>query len=403
MRAVIFSLVCVVALANPSLAYNATGHKVIASIVYRQLSESERATLLDILKQHPRYSQDFEDAMPNDVRHDDEDMQAEWLFQQAAIWPDVVKSGTAERRAFNRPGWHYVNVPHYLTTEDRDEFEDSVDVNLEDAPPADEFDDSGMNVVQAISNSLRILHGDDHDDSQKAVHICWLLHLIGDLHQPLHATALFSRGLFPHGDRGGNAVKTQPLRNLHAAWDGAFGSSTSFTNCRNLAIQLVNRQDFDSLRQLALATNAAKDWRDQSFDVAKQHAYSHEVILQLEEREQDGDIDHNPVQLSDDYLRSRRAVADRLAVLAGVRCASALVGELRSAAPAIETRGSRARLSVRSAARAALNAVRPNPADDSTSPRSEQPTSDESLRSELKAVEEKLDRVLQLLEDREQD
>ena len=37
----------------------------------------------------------------------------------------------------------------------------------------------------------------------KAMAYCWLFHLVGDIHQPLHCTALFSAEHFPKGDRGG--------------------------------------------------------------------------------------------------------------------------------------------------------------------------------------------------------
>eukprot|EP00930_Biecheleria_cincta_P096637 TRINITY_DN88455_c0_g1_i1.p1 TRINITY_DN88455_c0_g1~~TRINITY_DN88455_c0_g1_i1.p1 ORF type:complete len:398 (+),score=72.95 TRINITY_DN88455_c0_g1_i1:135-1328(+) len=53
-----------------------------------------------------------------------------------------------------------------------------------------------------------------------------LVHIMGDLHQPLHTTALYSED-FPTGDSGGNAIKLvdgpPPCANLHALWDGGGG------------------------------------------------------------------------------------------------------------------------------------------------------------------------------------
>ena len=40
-------------------------------------------------------------------------------------------------------------------------------------------------------------------DEEKAIYLTWLMHLVGDIHQPLHCTAVF-REQFPNGDKGGN-------------------------------------------------------------------------------------------------------------------------------------------------------------------------------------------------------
>jgi len=45
-----------------------------------------------------------------------------------------------------------------------------------------------------------------------------------DLHQPLHATALFAVDVLADGDRGGNLLVIPPDGNLHALWDAAIGS-----------------------------------------------------------------------------------------------------------------------------------------------------------------------------------
>ena len=325
-----FILVALFVLPYPinSFAYNATGHKVVASICFRQLTAEQRDSLLEVLKQHPRFEEDFESKMPPSIAQGDETEQAEWLFQQAAIWPDMVKSGPPERRAFNRARWHFVNMPHFLSEADREALEDHVDVNLAEEPNEENSDDPAMNVVQAINNSRAILHSGSTSDAVKAVHICWLLHLISDLEQPLHSTALFSQHLFPQGDKGGNGIKTQPLSNLHAAWDASFGTSDSFANCRNIAVQLLAREGASDLLLLGQSSTDPATWRDEAFEVAIEHVYNHEVVLQLTDLEEDeDDIDHNPITLSPSYLQNRRVVAERLAVIGGVRCAGALVGE----------------------------------------------------------------------------
>lgn len=52
--------------------------------------------------------------------------------------------------------------------------------------------------------------------------IRFLLHIVGDVHQPLHSSALFSPE-FPDGDQGGNLFKItyKTYDELHALWDAA--------------------------------------------------------------------------------------------------------------------------------------------------------------------------------------
>jgi hypothetical protein len=56
--------------------------------------------------------------------------------------------------------------------------------------------------------------------------LSWLIHLAGDLHQPLHTVALFRSDL-PDGDRGGNDIQMKGGGNLHTFWDGRVGTSVS--------------------------------------------------------------------------------------------------------------------------------------------------------------------------------
>ena len=62
----------------------------------------------------------------------------------------------------------------------------------------------------------------------KSLCIRFLVHIIGDIHQPLHTATLFSK-LFPNGDLGGNAFNiTYParksLKDLHSYWDATAGN-----------------------------------------------------------------------------------------------------------------------------------------------------------------------------------
>jgi S1/P1 Nuclease len=148
--------------------------------------------------------------MPTDVREASEATHNEWLSQQAAIWPDLVRGGPPERRAFNRGEWHYVNVPHFLTDDARAKLEGRLTVNVATDPPG-------------------------------------VFHTVGDIHQPLHATAMFSPRLFPDGDRGGNSIKTRQAGNLHSLWDGFPGRTDTYRGARNRALGDMAEKDLAML------------------------------------------------------------------------------------------------------------------------------------------------------------
>ncbi len=90
-------------------------NRLAGSICYHLLPEETRNAYVWLLKHHPRYTEDFADRMPDNVKNgDDVDMQSEWHFQQAAIWGEMVR-GNDE---FDRGPWRY-NGPCFLTEDDR--------------------------------------------------------------------------------------------------------------------------------------------------------------------------------------------------------------------------------------------------------------------------------------------
>ena len=57
-------------------------------------------------------------------------------------------------------------------------------------------------------------------DTTRAVALAWLLHLVGDIHQPLHCSSRVTPAdTLPRGDLGGNTFALDAGHNLHAYWD----------------------------------------------------------------------------------------------------------------------------------------------------------------------------------------
>lgn len=140
--------------------------------------------------------------------------------------------------------------------------------------------------------------------------LAWLFHTVGDIHQPLHSTALFSTRLFPAGDRGGNSVKTQQAGNLHALWDQFPGQSDAFGEARSKAIGDPAKPEIAALGVGAVMNLDEKAWLDESHDLAKSQVYTAEVLAALRRMEAVGDA-VEPLGLSEDYLKSGGRVAER--------------------------------------------------------------------------------------------
>ncbi len=77
--------------------------------------------------------------------------------------------------------------------------------------------------------------------AERSLFARYLIHMVGDIHQPLHSVALFNH-TFPKGDQGGNLLKVKLLNgsiaNFHSFWDsGAFrlqNDSYNFVRPMNL-------------------------------------------------------------------------------------------------------------------------------------------------------------------------
>jgi S1/P1 nuclease len=152
-------------------------------------------------------------------------------------------------------------------------------------------------------------------DDVRSYDLVWLLHLVGDTHQPLHATTRVSNNR-PDGDRGGNAAMVRPATgetiNLHAYWDRMFGG---YSTPRGAILDATAR---DGLVHVPIdpALAAISDpevWLTESFDAAKTIAYA-EPVLSMQE----------PIELTRAYETAARGAARIRAALAARRLANLL-------------------------------------------------------------------------------
>ena len=213
----ILLVACIVLPGERIFAWNNTGHMTVVLIAYRKLTDGQRQQLGVILKAHPHYKSFLLVGKPPNV--DD----GEWAFLKAAMWPDFVRPDKAGKKSeditkYNHGTWHYIDMP-FVVPRDKDHF-DTLSLK-----PGD------TNILTVLPDCVAKLTRSDSSAEDRAVNLCWIEHLIGDLHQPLHCIGVYSDH-YPQGDAGGTKFVVRPRNmpvNFHYYWDDLLGTSESYT------------------------------------------------------------------------------------------------------------------------------------------------------------------------------
>lgn len=284
-------------LVTPSAdAWNKAGHFVAAAVAYTDLKERNPAVLakvIGILNEHPEVNGKWASQL-GQVQGDARDLQ---LLMLASGWPDDVRKQYPEE-------WHFVNIP-YRSGESG--------IRIPD----------GVNIIEGFSRNRSTVQSTTSSAQDRAKALCWMLHEIADIHQPLHSTKLVSAQFpEPFGDKGGNLFLVRyspgnPTVKLHKLWDSLILTRAQFQAARNKAVKLRNRPDLtrDKFAQ-ELAVVDFTDWAKASHRFAIEYVYLNGA-LKPSATEQDGVV-------PTDYQRKSSAVASRLIVLAAYRISDAM-------------------------------------------------------------------------------
>jgi S1/P1 Nuclease len=241
----------------PASAWNIPGHMLSGAIAYQVLQQEKPKSIEKakaVLEKHPWYANQWQ-ARLQDVSIAERD---QVLFMQSARWSDDIR---IRDKAQNRPSWHYINLP--FKPEDQ-----PASVEIREPEP--------VNILTALAENERIVKN-ENDAERRAIALAWLFHLVGDIHQPLHAAQIFTVE-YPKGDRGGNEICVrvtpagQPM-DLHRFWDGVITSSQNLTRLRNEATALRNRQEFQRSQLTELTSTDFGSWAKESFEIATKIAY----------------------------------------------------------------------------------------------------------------------------------
>ena len=205
MRAVVAALAAIWVFAvfplGSALAWNDTGHQVVALIAWDHLREATRQKVVTLLVQST--SERLTSLFPND-RRSLAARQREF-FVKASTWADLIR-GTED----DRPAWHH-----------RSFFWKPVNGQAVDLP---DIDVNEQNAIERLAVIAGVLRDASRPVAERATFTAWLLHLAGDIHQPLHCASRVTPEE-PRGDRGGNWFRLDlrpdgERNNLHGYWDG---------------------------------------------------------------------------------------------------------------------------------------------------------------------------------------
>jgi S1/P1 nuclease len=304
------AIFCVVGFVTPRCeAWNSTGHELVAQVAYDQLTPAAKAEIIAILKQHPRLN---EDLLNDNPRAKDDNLA---MFLRAATWPDMVRYPAHPMHHVEHHGpWHYVDFP----------FETD---GVHGEQPEIEWDGHSdpANLFQAMDKALAELKDPQTPPQRKAIDVCWVEHLVGDIHQPLHASSWFSKE-YPKGDQGGNLVMIRTEDNqtmpLHTYWDDVEGLSLDPSVIRKTADRIEAAHPPAELKD-KVADLSPVDWAKESYALAKSVAYQNGTLPHITKAEWTKDASGTP-PLPAGYHQQALATADLRIALGGYRLAAVL-------------------------------------------------------------------------------
>ncbi|WP_249319086.1 S1/P1 nuclease [Pseudoalteromonas sp. BDTF-M6] len=160
---------------NQAWAWGANGHRIIGAIAEQHLTPEAKAQVMAILQGQS--------------------------LARASTWADEMRSAPGPFWQRQSSRWHYINIDsqhEFLNTEHRAHIDKT---DIKDA-------------YSAILSAMSALSKADTSATDKQFYLRFLIHLIGDIHQPLHVGR--------SADRGGNRINVEffsQVTNLHRLWD----------------------------------------------------------------------------------------------------------------------------------------------------------------------------------------
>jgi hypothetical protein len=224
-------------LSAPALAWGPEGHRAVGDIAARYLTAKTRVQVSELLK---------------DDRLADGELSGRRTLGEIASWADEIKDFDWGRR---RASWHYD------------------DMALCGDAEYSRYCRSGRCASAQLAHQIEVLGDPRARLRARNEALKWIVHLVGDIHQPLHAAN--------RGDRGGNLVQVSFFGqrdnppygslNLHAIWDVQMVSKLIADRGGERA--LVSAPIAESDRR-AWEQGSIADWVAESHALARDRVYA---------------------------------------------------------------------------------------------------------------------------------
>jgi S1/P1 Nuclease len=250
--------VLLLVLSEPAFAWAPLGHQVVAAIAARNLTPKAKAQVSALLGG-----------------------EAGAMMVLDSSWADEIRSDRPETG-----GWHYVNI----------EIGSGGYNAARDCP-------NGNCVVAQINRDAAILSDPRAPRPQKVEALRFLIHFVGDIHQPLHAA--------DRNDKGGNDEKLNWHRkhlSLHQIWDQEVVTALGQDY---LQIAAASDAAVSPQQKQQISGGTPSDWANESFALA-----GREIYARLPP--------YGRIHLPDDYSYRESAVARLQLEKAGLRLAALL-------------------------------------------------------------------------------
>jgi hypothetical protein len=292
---------------NPGLAWDDVGHKTTAYIAWQRMSPAARETVIRILRAAPEDSQ--LSAFYMNYGAEPEATRKLEYFMLVATWADIVRDRAFENRQkkYHHSNWHY-----------DDTFWKQVGNRAEILKG---FDEGGVAVTK-LNEFDKVIRSADASDKDKALAIAWIMHLGGDIHQPLHTSARVT-DTEPKGDQGANLFLLTPQgtprekqQNLHWFWDSIVGRNVPLkgNTCESeyigsIAKSIMKKYPFQAVSS-SINLGAYEKWQEESFALNPTDVFTPDLLrFQMP---------------SEKYKKHAFAVAQHRLALAGYRLGETL-------------------------------------------------------------------------------
>lgn len=245
----------------PAEGWGREGHRIVGRIAAKHLRQKTQTAILSLLV-----------ADPDDRDHCRQQTTIDDKLACIATWADEVRN---DNRFGKTASLHFVNIPIYVASAQR-RYIASRDCL------------KGECVVEALNKYKKILIDQTNSASSRALALKFIVHFMGDMHQPLHDAVDHDRDaankentpkVIDNGDRGGNLKVVTWLGqdanefgcwNLHAVWDEGIiekknSNDESYADALNSAIDPKKIGDIQK--------HSVITWANQALRLAVNHSY----------------------------------------------------------------------------------------------------------------------------------